>query len=137
MVHHVFDIDGTIVSFDGVTLYREVVDAIKDLKLSDICKLFFLTARYDSYFDQTHSWLVEILGHSEFSLSCRSILHPFSISSYKRTIISAIWERETPKALYFYDDDLQNLENIKRYRKKGDKDIYLVRAMNGILMAYK
>ena len=66
MIYRVFDIDGTLAHFDGVTVYPTVLDYILALE-PEYNKIAFLTARWESDYDATRSWLTQMLGHSEYA----------------------------------------------------------------------
>jgi len=131
LIYQVFDIDGTLAHYDGWSVHFEVLNLIKSFD-STKNRLFFLTARWEAEYESTFRWLVQVLGHENFRLHCRSILHQFSIASYKRTVIDSLWQGN-PAEIHFYDDDMENLANIKRYRRHGKKPIYLYHAQEGKL----
>lgn len=138
MIYRVIDIDGTLAQDDGFSVYHGVLAFINSLDLTEN-KLFFLTARWEADYDLTYRWLDQILGHTSFELVCRPAFHPYSIASYKRTVIDSIWTKMKPTSLHFYDDDVNNLENIKRYRRGSARlggEIYLYKAFEGEIRPY-
>ena len=136
MIYRVIDIDGTLAQDDGFSVYHSVLAFINSLDLTEN-RLFFLTARWEADYDLTYRWLNQVLGHSSFELVCRPAFHPFSIASYKRTVIDSIWTKKKPTELHFYDDSLENLGNIKRYRRGSVRvGIYLYQASEGNLRPF-